>query len=244
MIFSPALPEGGDWLWVILVGLFYNLANLAYFYALKLEESTRVIPLYSLTNIFLPVLAAVFLGEIFGGRQYLGILLIIVGSFVIMARGSISSVVKNRAMGLMALSALSCSLGYVITKYLLSFYRYETVFGYTRFFTGFLGFFILMKYLKEIIRYFSSLKKRYIYLVTASEILNLGGGILMTISFSFWFVALAEAAASAQYIFLFLWVILFTRFKPSILSEELNRKIMVQKIISIILIIAGIYLVS
>jgi len=49
----------------LVAGLFYVVAVLLYFEALKDEEVSRVVPLFGMAPIFVTVLAAIFLGEIF-----------------------------------------------------------------------------------------------------------------------------------------------------------------------------------
>lgn len=233
-----------DWLFVLAASFFYILGNLTYLYALKREESSRVVPLFALANVFVPILAAIFLGEIFGGKQYLGIILVVFGSLLILARGNLISSLKSKGLYLMLISSFSFSAPDIINKWLLRRYDYWVVFGYVRILLGLFGLLILLFYFSEIKNCLKNTGRNYLGLISGSQILSVAGALLFIISMSYWFVTLTETVSSSQYIFLLLWIIFLSRFKPHILAEELSRKIMRQKIISIILIIVGIYLVS
>src|SRR3989338_10718894 len=49
----------------IVAGIFYVLMTFLYFHAIKIEELSKVIPLFYLTPLFILIIAAFFLGEIF-----------------------------------------------------------------------------------------------------------------------------------------------------------------------------------
>ena len=93
-------------------------ANLLFFAALRNSQLSVTIPLLSLTPVFTALLAIPMLGEIPALRQWLGILLVVAGAFVLNlpADGSMSPAAMARAWigergaGLMVLVALFWSL--------------------------------------------------------------------------------------------------------------------------------------
>ena len=67
----------------LIAGIFLKLTNVFYFKATKIEEISRVIPLLSLSPLFVLILATIFLGEVFKPLQYLGIFLLVIGAILL-----------------------------------------------------------------------------------------------------------------------------------------------------------------
>lgn len=67
----------------LVAGIFYILMSIFYFKAVKIEEVSRVSPLFYLSPLFILIFAAIFLGEIFTPLKYLGISLLTVGAILI-----------------------------------------------------------------------------------------------------------------------------------------------------------------
>jgi len=236
--------HGLAWMWIFLASLTYILGNLFYFYALKGDEPSKIVPLFSLSLVFLAILSALFLGEIFNPKTYFGIFIIIVGSITITYRHKITDVFTSRSFWLMIMSCFCFAVTYVVNKYLLFSYNYWQVFGIQRILFGFLGLLLIIFFFSEIKQTYQQIKKKYLFLSGATELLNVVAVLLFTIATAYWYVTLAETVVSVHYIFIFFWALLISRFKPSLFYEEISRKIIFQKIIAIVLIIGGIFLIS
>jgi len=236
--------QGWAWGWLFISSFAYTLANLLYFYALKRDEPSRIIPLFSLSSIFLVFLSAIFLGEVFNFKTYLGIFIIIAGSVIITTRKNIMNAFTSKSLWLMVLSCLGFAIVAVINKYLLNSYSYWQIFGFQRIMVGLLGPLFILFFFSNIKQSFQQIKKKYIVLNSLAETMNLLGALLFLVAISFWYVTLANTIVSIQYIFIFLWALIISRFKPSLFSEEVNRQIIFQKIAAIILIIGGVFLIS
>lgn len=232
------------WLWIILSAMLFGFGNLCYYYAIKYEEASRIVPLFSLSTVFLVVLSAIFLGEVFSVSKYFGIGLVVVGSALIMARGSLRSSFNTRAVWIMTASCMSYSIAYVITKHLLSANTYGEVFAWQRIVLGLLGLSVTLVLWKKIVPVLVGIKKRYMVLQFGNEAVSVGAFLLFTAAMSYWYVTLVETVASVQFLFLFFWTLIVSRFRPRLFVEEINRRTVVQKSISIILIIIGVYLIA
>ena len=66
----------------LIVGVLFVLICFFYFKAVKLEEVSRVIPLFYLSPLFVLIFAAISLGEIFTPIKYLGIFEVEAGIFL------------------------------------------------------------------------------------------------------------------------------------------------------------------
>lgn len=232
-----------SWLLVFLSGFLFTVGDIFYFYALKIGEPSRVIPLFSLVNIFTVIISALFLGEVFNPLKYLGIGIIIFGSIVITSSRNIFSAFKSKILGLATMASIGYSGSIVINKYLLRDYSFWTVFGYQRLFVGLASLLIILIYFNEIKRMFLELKK-YMLLISIGEVLNTGAAFIFVVATAYWYVSMVAAVSSVQYLFLFIWAVIISRFKPSLFAEEINRKIIFQKMTAIVLIVVGIYLIS
>ena len=67
-------------------GAAYLVGSLFYFQAMQREEASRVVPVFALWIIWAVIAAAIFFQEIFSVDIYLGILAIILGSFLVLWR--------------------------------------------------------------------------------------------------------------------------------------------------------------
>jgi len=234
---------GWDWSWLLFGSAAYALGNLFYFYALKKEEASRVVPLFSLTTVFVVIFSAIFLGELFGFKTYLGIIIIIIGSLVITSRSNVLDAFRSRAMWLMVLASLGFAIAYTINKELLFTYSYWQVFGWQRILVGVFGFFFFLFFWHEIVMTYQQVKLRYMGLSFFSETVNIVAAFIFLIATSLWYVSLVETVVSIQYVFLFFWTMIISRFKPALFTEEFNKRVILQKVASIALIIVGIYLI-
>ena len=65
------------------IGVLWSVILLLYYKALAMDEASRIVALYSMTPIFVSILAFFFLGEAFGAEKYIGIILIVLGAMLI-----------------------------------------------------------------------------------------------------------------------------------------------------------------
>lgn len=226
----------------ITAGIFYVLAVFFYFHAAKIEEISKVVALFYLTPLFILIIAAFFLGEIFTPIKYLGIVLLVVGAMLVSSNKF--SFNFNKAFWLMVLASVLLAINQVITKYLLDSADFWTIFGYIR-----IGAFIAL--IPSIIINIKGFKSIYregglkpFGLITTSESLNLLAVFLITLAATTGFITLVNALSSVQPFFVLLLTILISIFYPRILKEEIKRSIVIIKVIAIATMFAGVILIS
>jgi len=224
-------------------GALYILANLFYFKAVKIEEVSRVVPIFCSVPIFVGIMAAAFLGEIFTPLTYLGIFLLIIGGILISTK-KLSKIRVGKAFWLMILSSLLFAIELVIVKHLTNNADFWTVFSYIRIGTIFAIIPLIYMYLPEFKFVFSKFGKKALGLITISESLNLGSSFIYMMAISISFVTLVDALSSFQYLFLLIFTVILSVFFPKIIKEEISKKIVLQKLISIIFMIVGVYLIT
>ena len=224
-------------------GIFYILSAWFYFKAVKIEEISRIIPILYLAPLFILILASIFLGEFFAPIKYLGIIFLIIGAILISAK-KITNISFNKSFWLMILAAFLLSLNQIVTKYLLAFADYWTIFSWTR--IGIIialipAFFFCYKDLLLTVKEHG---KKVIAVVSLNESLAIVGVILITIASSIGYITLVNAMSSFQPLFVLIFAVFLSIFYPKIIKEEIGKSTIMLKFTAIVLMIAGAVLVS
>jgi transporter family protein len=81
--FSLNLFTSKDWLLIILAGISGALSWLFYFWALKFGPASHVAVIDRLSLVFVILLSALILGEVFNLKVFIGMVLIIIGAILI-----------------------------------------------------------------------------------------------------------------------------------------------------------------
>jgi len=220
--------------------------SIFYFQALKIEEASRIIPLYSLSPLFILILAKCFLDEVLTPVKYFGVFLSILGAVLISSKSfkDLFRIRSGKAILFVMLSALSISINAVLSKYLLKFTDFWTIFAYTRIGTMITIIPLFCIYLPELININKKYGKKVITIMSGNEVLNLLAVLLVTIATSIGSVTLVNALSSLHLFFLLLITIILSIFRPKILKEEFNKSILSLKIIATILIFTGVILMT
>ena len=230
-------------IWTLVAGIFYTLMNIFYFKAAKIEEISRIVPLFSLVPLFVAILSAIFLGEIFTITTYLGIAFLVIGAILISSR-KLTKISVGKAFWFTILGILSISINYVITKYLLSFADFWTIFSYTRM-GAFLAvipiFFLNYHDLVHIVKVHG---KKVVGVMTANEALNVLAVLFITIAAATGFITLVNALASIQPFFVLVFAVVLSIWYPKILREEITKSTVFIKLVAIILLFIGVLLIS
>ncbi|XOU94637.1 MAG: EamA family transporter [Candidatus Kerfeldbacteria bacterium] len=243
-LIEPVFISGNGLLFTIASGVAQLAGVFFYLKAMKTQEASRVVPLFSIGTILIVLFSAIFLGEVFSTIQYLGIFLVIGGAVLISLHGSLKSIFKSKLLGLMSMSGLFMAINAILYKYLLETYNYKQIFSHVSMSAGLIGIIVLTILYIFIKEKLEKVSLKHILLNSFSNTLGVIGELIYVIALSMWYLALVETIASLQFVFIFLWSLLLSRFKPELMTEKINQKIFIQKSISIILIIVGIYLIT
>lgn len=226
----------------IIAGVIYVVSIILYFKALKLEEVSRVVPLWYLAPLFILILAASFLNEAFTPLKYFGIVSLVMGAFLLSIKKF--KINFSKAFWFMILSALCISINAILSKYLLNITDFWTIFSWTR-----IGSF--MATVPIMYFYFNELKKtvkrngnKVVYAISISESLNLIATLSITIATSLGFVTLVDALSSLHPLFLLIFTVLLSVFYPKLLKEEITKSTLLLKFVAIIMIVIGAILIA
>lgn len=266
------LPFGIVWpgisqFWVAMAaGGAFTLGLWFIFFALRKEEASRVTPMTGgLTAVFVILLASLFLKEKFSFTQTVALICIIFGTFLISLefdrqKGALvwfkQKIIFNQKYVLPKLrrtilyalpSAFFFALSWVITKDVYNHQPFISGFFWTR-----LGAFAIalipMLWLKNRQAIFkkqaskqNTSKTKYRFLFGQS--CGGAGNILIQVAVSMASVSIIQALQGIQYVFIFIIIFLSTCLTPRFLKETMSSQIIFQKIIAIVLIGMGLYLI-
>jgi len=247
LLFTPissALPWS---LLGIVAGLGIYPGIILYFKAMAIEESSRVISLWYTSSIFVLLLAYVFLGEKLSLPSYLGVLLLVLGAmFVSYRKGKGKKPVISPALGLILASGLVFAGYEILTKYVLNAIDYFSYLFWNFVGTSIVGFSLFC--VPKIRGIFLSDIKRVNRTALLWRIINtslsLIGTVLYYIAISSGPVSLVSAASSLEPFFVFVIILMLSLFVPRILKEEIGKRVVAVKALSIILIVAGAWLIT
>jgi bacterial/archaeal transporter family protein len=227
----------------LFAGLLYALMSYFYYFAVKLGDISRVIPLFYLAPLFILLLASVFIGEQFTAIKYAGIFLLVFGSLLISIK-DFSKITFGKASWLMILSALAMSLEQIITKYLLSFTDFWTIFSWIRIgsFLALIPVYILNY--SDLISAINKNGKKVLLVISMNEAINIAGVIFITIAASIGYITLVNSIASIQPLFVLALVLFMGVFFPKFLNEKNEKSTILVKLAAILTMLAGAIMVA
>jgi uncharacterized membrane protein len=233
---------------IILNSFLYVVYLIPYFRALSKADTSVVTPLFQIIPVFTYFLALFFLDEHLSLNQILGSILIIMGAVGISIRIKKKSFhLRKEVLGFMLLASLLVSLNWFFFKFFAleldfwktSFWQYI---GYTLF--GLLLFSFKKSYRVDFINSFKKTKGKIIFLNALNESLNISAIIIFSYASLLAPLALVSVLNGVQPVFLLFMGIILSKFFPKIIKEDISKRVIIQKMILFILIIAGIYLIN
>jgi len=227
-------------------GLFSFAQNLLYLMALKVEEASRIVPLTFLYAAFASFFAFLLLGETVTAVQYAGAALLILGSVLVSLRGSLRSIAVSPALKLMIVSDIMVGLTVVVEKFALA--------GISSF--SLLFWMGIGQALACVVSVFASRRNRVDFAAALKLPLKTGGilwlgAAVSTVAMLFFLAALSGGPATlvsslnaVQPFFTLVLIFLLSRFLPHILKEDFTRGTLLLKIIAVLAVFAGVYLLA
>jgi transporter family protein len=223
------------------VGYFFYVPSI------RREEASRIAALTSLSPAFVALLAVVFINEIFSARSYLGMILMMLGSVLISYKGNSMKKVLPFSLILILIGAnLSYGVDQTLSKisldHISSFWPFLMMFMFGRFAVALpsLGIPSVRRKITSEIR---ELKRDLVLALASGSIMWSLAIVLFFYAVSLGPVTLVATTGLICPLFTLFFAILITRFRPEILREEIDRKTVALKLVAIVLIILGTYLI-
>ena len=220
-----------------------------YFRALRKADTSVVVTLFQTIPVFSFILAFFILGETLTNFQIVGSALIILGAIGISLsfhKGKFH--LTKEVLFLQLLASFLISLNYILFK----LFALDTDFWTTSFWQ-YLGFFIFglillicfKSYRKDFVESFRKNKESIILLNVLNEVINIFAIVIVTfVSLSAPVAVVSSIMNGFQPLCAFIIGIILSILFPKIIKENLSKKVLVQKIIFILLVFLGVYLLS
>lgn len=224
-------------------GILLIIYVIPYFKALKTEDVSRLVPLYNLIPIFVLIFSYIFLREKLTIQQFIGFLLIFSGSIILSTRKiKKDSFTLRKSTFYMFLSCLLYTPVVILFKYALNNSDFWTILSYQMIGAGTTSIFLIFFWIKK--RFQKQTK-----ILTMSTILLIGGSnsmlfstnLLTSYALSLAPVALVSVVGGTQSGFLILEGFMLSLWFPNIIKEDTRFSTIFIKILSVAIMIAGIY---
>ncbi len=243
-LFNISFP---DFLILFIVGFLSASAFYFYLKAMDTEEASIVIPLFQFDAIFGYFLSYFILSESLHLNQILSSVLILVGIISLSIEIDIDNKLKlkKRVLLLVGISSFLFALSGVLFKklaivdsfWISVFWQYV---GLTVF--GVLILVFYKKFREDFMAMVTYPKLGILSLNIVSEVLYILGALANNFALLIAPVALVFVVNSYQPLFVFIAGVLFTIFLPKFASEKISKKHFLHKLISIVIILIGSYL--
>ncbi len=212
---------------------------------LRSEEVSRVMPVANTFPIFVAILAVPFLGETLGWLQWLAIFITVAGAMLIsVRRGSQGGYRLRRSSASLVVASLFFGIANTLAKYALDDLSFLTLYGINAVCLG--GMFALFSVRPRVFREFRDMAGRgpALLLLGINEIVALTGFML-----SFWAmergpISMVSTILATRPAFVFIFALGLSRFYPAALDEQMGRRVVAMKVVSIALVISGVALLT
>ncbi len=234
---------------ILLISLFTGflmiIAVIPYLNSLSMEEASRVAPLWHFSPMFVLILAFFFLNEKLTTNSYIGFFLLLFGGLLISTR-KIKSIFKiNNVFWLMLISSLMFAVSEIFTKFIYKTQDYWN--GIFWIILGFpLGSLVLLLIKKHRVNFkntISNLKKKSILFLLGSSLTGFFGRVFYFIAIMLGSVSLAAVTGGFEGFFVLIYAIILSHHLPKLFKEEVDKKIILHKIIAISLMFIGLIFV-
>jgi drug/metabolite transporter (DMT)-like permease len=214
-----------------------------YLFTLEIEEVSSVVPWFLTVPIFGYLFGYIFLGETLSLKEISGSLVVLIGVLLISIDFSGE---KKRIKWLpafyMIVACVLISISGVIFKYVTvgenfwvaSFWEYVGLGGF-----GILIYIFVPRYRQEFMLMNREGGLRIFTLNTVSEILTIMGNLLTNYAILLAPVTMVYLVGSFQPAIVLFMTLVATKFFPNVAKEDMSRKILLPKIMSIFIIILG-----
>jgi len=269
LVFAPWVPDLRELLLDLLAGVLF-LGTLVFWYkALHQSEATRVVPIVgALVPIFSFIFSYIFLGEGLSERQLLAFMILIYGGILVSVKRTrfyFIGEVAERARGIFGdvlggihaqyrpaqrlimnsiISALFFAAYYVLIKFIYSTQPFIGSFVWSRLgtFVGVLFMFLVPAWRYNIRKHKPGKAPKNLFFFMSIRLIAALAFIMINWSVSMGSVALINSLQGAQYVFLFLLVLFLSKKYPEILREEIGGGVLLQKVIGVMLVSTGLYM--
>lgn len=229
----------------ILVGFVRIYYILPYFKALMVEEMSRVIPLLQLTPVFVLILSSVVLHEALRPQDYVAFGLLVLGGTLFAIRLT-KGIRISLAFYLMILASFLLALYSVALKYLFSVQDFYTIFIWVQI-AGFITFFQFIPFRpfrSSLVTTYKIISRQIGIIIVAEQAVAYVSVFAYNYAIAHGPITLISSVGATQPLFVLLFATILSYRFPRVLREELTRMDVALKVLGLIAIFAGTYLIQ
>jgi drug/metabolite transporter (DMT)-like permease len=219
----------------------------SYLRALQIEETSRVAALVYVFPVFVFLGAYLFLGETLTARDYTGGALLVLSSLLISwrPRQNGRQMIFSPALKYMALFWIFAAAYALSAKYILAFMDewHLILWSSIGSLLAVLPLLARAEIRRETIRYLFSAPS-LLFSLLADEFFDLAGRGSFIFAYALGSAALVSSVSALQPFITLIYVILLGLIRPGMLEEEMDKRTLLLKLAALIMIIAGVYLIS
>jgi len=244
--FGVTMPGFQTVLLSLIFGAFFNAGFFFMNAGLLKGETSRVITaIGGSLPIFTLMLSYLFLGEVLKSNQYLAFVILVLG-IILMSYNKTQKVQKNGSLKFALLSSFFYAASFVGAKYIFSIIPFVSGFFWMRMGGVICAPLILLipKWRGEIIEDLKQPAKEQREaksLALLNQIIGATGFIFLSVAISRGSATIVNAMQGVQYGFIFIATALLGNKIPQ-LKESLTKRVVIQKIIAILLIVTGLFI--
>ena len=245
--FGIGLPDAWYLALGIMAGILFTLTLIVMYKAMQLGEASRIVPVIGAsTPVFTFFLAYAFLGERLSAGQIMAFVFFIAGGLLLSSKISHEKIILVKGLRLAILAGFMFAVYYTSTKFL--FLHTAFLSGYLALqIGGFLGSMIKIfskENRKQVFTASSTIDKKNALLLLPNKIIAALAAVLLFYAISLGSVTLVNSLQAAQYVFLLILAVVFSSKFPHFFKEQVSEKIVVQKILAILLIGVGLFILQ
>lgn len=230
-----------------LAGALWFLAGFPYFQAVRIEEVSRVVPLWQLAVPMTVVFSLVFLGERLSSTSYAALVLIFCGAFLISVKSIRDTLRLTPAFWLMVLAAALVTAASLITKWLYSsagFWQIQLLLLAGNFIAAATAFAVFGKLRNGCLGEFKKAGSGLKSLMLSRMLIEVAGYVIFNVAILTGSVSLSMVLEGLTGFFVFVSATLISAWWPALFREELDRKTLLTKAVAIAMIMAGLFLLA
>ena len=227
---------------ILISSLIYILGTYFYFKALDKNDASIVVVMFQMIPVFSYILALIFFKENLTINQIIGSIIIILSAIII----SFDFEEKNnksklKALILITLSSLLYAIYYILFDVAIRHSSYNSCAFWYQIGLLIIGIILICikSYRTIFIKAIKNNGKTYLALNVTNEVLNLIANLLVNFANVTIPIALANVLNGFQGTFVFILGIIGVKFLPKYFKENLNKKVILQKVSCIVLSVIG-----
>ena len=235
-----------DFMVALISGITLSGSLAVYYKALEYDEISKIVVLFQIGPVFVLILSYVLFGQLLSGNNLIGFLLLIFAGILVSYKKSGNTFRFSRAFYLMVLSMFLSAISIITAKHVFSSMGFWGAFLWIRIVDfNALAVLAMPSVRKDAAKTIKSMEPKIIWLLIFKMVIDFIGFIFGGLALSQGVVSLVSVLGSSTLpLLVFIITLITSLYIPNILSEDINKRILLTKIAAITLIITGIVFIN